>query len=700
MKICNANRFEKPSTVSVQRAESARVPQLLVSQPSCDLRRTQSESRLDAKVIDAVLASTSDFAIEEPISQMFIGSLNRSRDPLDSSHLNVIKKEDKDRTLTQADAAKGLSMFTENTGSVVSLSSMASTRTDTEGDIGPEDDETSSLSRKRQNSTRRNKIQATLAAGKKRVLDLMPQKRKENDLGGESIEYATDAGTLLLGEGERDKSPATEKVKKEKKMKKKDSPKSLHFDIDVLKYLNVTVQARECVTSEDSPASGSSSGSASTPGDLITLGTCSLYIPQLIDDCKLTLSNCHREVFVLKQPNFIEAPTSQSQQQPDEFSRHAGFDPRLCFGDITLGFRYFPNGLPTGKALNSGEESDEEMVKVTPETPTGRPFSPPALSPSTHDWKLWYGGRTSTVCAMCRGKIWLRNASCCSRCLVICHNKCVVKANQGGIACSPHQTATSDANFEDLSLPEPNEAGTPSTEILEELVMQSPSSNLPETPDISKRARFKKVTEKFSNWRKGSSSSARKENDRLSQCSNDSKSHQKVQEEDQDRDSPMASIQDVLSDVLPFLDGSPFIHGLYFQPGNAYNEQTIRNAKQLGREIYSELPSDIRIEKINSQIDRIQTAIRETKDDRLNVMQNGGGETSARFQGLDERLQALAVLMLHYCSALQDCQSGRSTPAPPNFDETKIEPDAESVLDEDTVVGDIPTRPDQLISPT
>lgn len=33
----------------------------------------------------------------------------------------------------------------------------------------------------------------------------------------------------------------------------------------------------------------------------------------------------------------------------------------------------------------------------------------------------------------------------------------------------------------------------------------------------------------------------------------------------QERDSPMASIQDVLADVLPVLDGSPFISGLYFQ---------------------------------------------------------------------------------------------------------------------------------------
>lgn len=30
----------------------------------------------------------------------------------------------------------------------------------------------------------------------------------------------------------------------------------------------------------------------------------------------------------------------------EEASRHAGFDSRICYGDILIGFRYFPSGLP------------------------------------------------------------------------------------------------------------------------------------------------------------------------------------------------------------------------------------------------------------------------------------------------------------------------------------------------------------------
>jgi len=46
--------------------------------------------------------------------------------------------------------------------------------------------------------------------------------------------------------------------------------------------------------------------------------------------------------------NFLKTNHLFSLNRSDllEMSRHAGFDARLCFGDITLGFRFFPNGLP------------------------------------------------------------------------------------------------------------------------------------------------------------------------------------------------------------------------------------------------------------------------------------------------------------------------------------------------------------------
>ncbi|CAD6191970.1 unnamed protein product [Caenorhabditis auriculariae] len=774
----HATRFDRPNVASVQRTESARVPQLLVSQPSFDLRRTRSESQIDVKSLEAVHAaissSSSQHGDEEKVRVVNVGALGRVAPSETANELGVSRLEtaDKDKTLTQMDAIKGA-------GSMASLSSMISTRTDrttdngtgTE-DVGDEDDgNSSSISRNRPSSTRRQKLHATLAAGKKRVLELIPQKRRSTPVensptGGpgdlDAVEVGTDAGLMDFERESNSRSPlpplsgkrspvechVVDKKEKKKWRKKGDSPRqrvsknvsndspsssmaktrstkpvqyqrdvvwgqSLHFELDpasrsALKYLNVTVHAKEVKPPSTTPASShpttetpesstpgpklnpspSTSATTSDPPRPILLGSVSLYLPQIIDDCRLTLSNCHREVFHMKPPLDTQ-PLLDTSETISEFSRHAGFDPRLCYGDITLGFRYFPDGLPSGAALNSGEDSDEE-VRTARVEPT-RPFSPPLLMPSSgHDWKTWYS-KSATTCAMCRGKIWLRNASCCSRCLAICHNKCVVKANNGGIACSPHQLNVADSNFEDLATyPDAEEEAAP-------LVVTSPQASAPATPatpadQLSKRLRLRnKVSEKLSNWRR----SGKKKDEEIRNVSEHGEAGH-VHYSQTDPDSPGASVVDCLSDFLPHLEGSPFIATLYFQPGNAFDEPTIRNAQKLGKKIFAELPTEERKLKINEQIDRIHLAQRETKDERLVVRQNEG-ETSPRCLRLEDRLQALAILMLHYCSGLQDCDSsGRSSPSGVSregLQGVKEDVDAESVADEDaTVTDEVPKR--------
>ncbi|KAK6011254.1 hypothetical protein OSTOST_23673, partial [Ostertagia ostertagi] len=61
--------------------------------------------------------------------------------------------------------------------------------------------------------------------------------------------------------------------------------------------------------------------------------------------------------------------------------------------------------------------------------------------------------RGSAMCSMCRGKIWLKSASRCHRCLVVCHHKCVEKA-ASGIPCTPHAITQGDTEFaEVITLP-------------------------------------------------------------------------------------------------------------------------------------------------------------------------------------------------------------------------------------------------------
>ncbi|XGW26073.1 hypothetical protein V3C99_007022 [Haemonchus contortus] len=749
--------FDRPVVASVLRTESDRVPHVLVSQASTDLRRTRSESELLPKALDSISVCSSVSGViedeiisvytmsslgSEPTNEHVMPSIDDIVDHNGTLTPGILTPRAKDDTLTpgmtmanvekEMEAAALLPPTTLGGQMAESISSIASSLSLATED-GAEDE--GGLNRNRPASTRKQRLHVALQASKRKVLDLMQKRRPVTpSAGSDNVEMGADAGDLegpadpdrespLPSTGKR--SPVEMQVvdKKEKRKKSKnrspsirqaqpsqgvqDSPtsslgfarskttKSVHFRENVLwgqslhyeldgtssssptkascKYLNVTIHAKEApVTTPTAPTDAPPGGiqpapiAEVEPPKPILLGYTSLYVPQILDDCQMTLSNCHREVYQLKPPTGIQ---SINEPLSSEFSRHAGHDPRLCYGDVTLGFRFFPGGLPEGAGVVGTEESDEEIrVEETLEG-TKSSVVPSAVVnlANPHEWKPWSSKTGSAICSMCRGKIWLKSASCCQRCLVICHHKCVERAATG-IACTPHAIAQADAQFAELDV----DAGEQKAECPTSVIPATPQTTQPpatvKAEDVeltSRRVRLRnKVTEKFSSWRRSAKPAAKLDLDGH-RDSRASESSAGTALEGEEMLSPMASIQDCLADVLPTLDGSPFIRSLYFQPGNAYNEQTISHAKVLGREIFSNLKGEERRAKINEQIDRIQLAIRETKDGRLEAMKKEGtdGKSGATFEGLDERLQALAVLMLHYCAALQDCESqGRESP--------------------------------------
>ncbi|VDD93252.1 unnamed protein product [Enterobius vermicularis] len=112
----------------------------------------------------------------------------------------------------------------------------------------------------------------------------------------------------------------------------------------------------------------------------------------------------------------------------------------------------------------------------------------------------------------------------------------------------------------------------------------------------------------------------------------------------------------VIPDVFAQLELSGDLCEMKYQPGNAYNEDMINAAKNTGKNIFADLDPDARKNKINEHIGKIKTIIDTTTSERLKLLKESNGlasEGNPEFTALDERLQALAVLMLHYCSALQ-----------------------------------------------
>lgn len=82
--------------------------------------------------------------------------------------------------------------------------------------------------------------------------------------------------------------------------------------------------------------------------------------------------------------------------------RHPGFDGRLCYGDVTLGFRYFPNGLPEAAEVDREDQYDQITTATSPTTTTTESLPlTPGVEPQKHHW-IGAQLKQSAVCAMCR----------------------------------------------------------------------------------------------------------------------------------------------------------------------------------------------------------------------------------------------------------------------------------------------------------
>ncbi|KAK6052994.1 phorbol esters/diacylglycerol binding domain protein, partial [Cooperia oncophora] len=645
--------FDRPAVASVLRTESDRVPHVLVSQASTDLRRTRSESQL-VKALDSISISSSvsggmeDEIISvytlsslgsEPTGDQLVPTLDDIVDHDGTLTPSVLTPRAKDDTLTpgmtmasveKEVAAAGLVPPTSLEGQMAeSVSSIASSLS-----LATEDgaDEDGGLNRNRPSSTRKQRLHVALQASKRKVLDLMQKRRPVTPSSADNVEMGADAGDLDGGGTDPDResplpsngkhSPVEMQVvdKKEKRKKSKnrspstlhtqsvqglqDSPtssvgyarskttKSVHFRENVLwgqslhyeldgtfsspskvscKYLNITVHAKEAPTTSAAIPTEATPGSTQAPSvpeveppKPILLGYTSLYVPQILDDCQLTLSNCHREVYQLKPPTGIQ---SINEPSTSEFSRHAGHDPRLCYGDVTIGFRFFPGGLPQGAGAVGIDESDEELrVEEVVESAKASVLSSAVVNPTNqHEWKPWTSKSGSAMCSMCRGKIWLKSASRCQRCLVVCHHKCVEKA-ASGIACTPHAITQADAEFAELDV-----------DVNEQQRAECPTSVIPATPQTtqpplsarapgedveltSRRTRLRnKMTEKFSSWRRGGKMTSKLELDGSGNRESEQSTGTAV--EGEALLSPMASIQDCLAGCVcrNLKWGSPFI---------------------------------------------------------------------------------------------------------------------------------------------
>ena len=87
-----------------------------------------------------------------------------------------------------------------------------------------------------------------------------------------------------------------------------------------------------------------------------------------------------------------------------------------------------------------------------------------------------------------------------------------------------------------------------------------------------------------------------------------------------------------------------------------FDDGLMSRAKDTGKFLYKFLEPQERVGKINDMMGKLKTALDAETTSRLELSQSGDMDSIKLIAQSDLRVQALSVLLLHYCAGLQHAQ--------------------------------------------
>nr|XP_033796900.1 PDZ domain-containing protein 8 [Geotrypetes seraphini] len=357
-------------------------------------------------------------------------------------------------------------------------------------------------------------------------------------------------------------------------------------------------------------------------GGLICLGHVSIKLEEIALECLATSSMEYFTTFRLNAP---EPKATVSRTALRSLSTHKGFNEKFCYGDITLNFRY----LIEGESENSSVLVEKEKESNLPEEESSFPKDETSVSQivfteSKHNFQDTQF-QNPTWCDHCKKKVWTKAASQCMLCAYVCHKKCQEKCLSENPFCvvaerrldaeskasvnkatgiTRHIINTSSRLLNLRQVPKTRQA-----ELGADLVEPSPKH----TPNTSDN--------ESSDTEMSSSSSPSKR----AQCSGTK-----------------------LIRKEGGLDDSVFIA-----------------VKEIGRDLYRDLPTEERFQKLELMLDKLQSEIDQELEHNNHLVREERETTDTRKKSLlsaallksGERLQALTLLMIHYRAGIEDLES-------------------------------------------
>nr|XP_014088967.1 PDZ domain-containing protein 8 isoform X1 [Bactrocera oleae] len=442
-------------------------------------------------------------------------------------------------------------------------------------------------------------------------------------------------------------------------------------------------------------------------GDGLLLGYVNIPVGQILAECcETSLVQCWK-IYEL-------SPPIPQDLKTHKLSSQSGFIPDLCFGDVLFAFTWEgnPNLQPSepltkqvSKSKSKNNYADEKMdndsgvydtnsLRITPSSSSLTLINQTTSSQlRSHSFVRTHFQR-ATQCDFCGKKIWLKDAVQCSECAMCCHKKCISKCQNatvcGPVDCSnvlrqPSITSTTpEFTVTDADTCDASEGEEAMLLISGEESAEAMSAKLPPTPVLEVHrssltgllAQGIKRVNSANNLAipgivsalAGSSGGGSSAN-----LATMAKSLPPSPQRSPSRKSSLACSPFITFDVVTKrLEAIPSeVTALSIEEirsisepiiGILKDEDVMTLAKNASKNLYSELSTAERIEKINSLLSKLRLAL----DSETSLYSSLASVDASKRDNIDassttlgkseDRVQALSVIMLYLCTGLQHAQ--------------------------------------------
>ncbi|KAK7496550.1 hypothetical protein BaRGS_00012202 [Batillaria attramentaria] len=362
----------------------------------------------------------------------------------------------------------------------------------------------------------------------------------------------------------------------------------------------------------------------------ILLGQVSVPVNMLTLQCLMTMQGDSKQTLEL-QPGQLKTGVTRKTM-----AGHIGFEPQRCYGDITLRFQFTPANLSElqrtqlTQGLDPTDPADLASVGIVPAPPESSQDEQQSDSESTSGEGRHLFAKTqfnsATYCNFCGKKIWLKEAFQCTVCGMISHKKCVDKCRTETLCsqdgprrrCAPGEFWRTPVR---TKKPPEEEAG----------------------PQVPKpQTRSSRILSKFT--KDSSAKAADKDTTKAGASPRLWRRRKEVSTKVSDESEPAMPTE------LKFLDGT-------------LDDTAMNSAKQLGRQLFSQLDIGQRKARLDQLVNKMQAEIDQESANKVALTYDlQEAETDAARSAVkvaiaksDEKMQALMLLLLQYCAGLQHC---------------------------------------------